>query len=630
MDGGEKLFEQREGGTEEKPSIQSSLGAEELTKLAMEFLRSPNLLYMIKLLMEKGLVLDRYRFVLGEDDRKLLSFLIGVSARTRWPQSAWVTGSSGYGKDNLVKVAMALMPPGFVKKRDYLTGGGIRYGDRNYKVLYIPEFRRAIEREVRLTMKEDGGYAFEIAVNDPKTGEWTTQVEEIPAKTIMTTSADRLPSRQTLRRCWLISVDEGQELTRRINKRKADYAEGRVKPADQEEIAVVQRAIEILEDVDVVVPFAGELLSLAEWDRSKLDFLLDIIRVIAFIHQFQRPKEQGRVIATPADLYIALRIACPTLVSSLTELPDRLRGCLEGLPAPDEPGITSRELASKLGKAQSTVRGYLADLIDLGYAYEERAGRSKLYWRSGRSVELLNGVESRVQQLKWRKLALTAKRSSIRPSPESVDNSVGDILNVSNLVIDPITGKEVDLYELELPDFTPLPRLFDTRKHPPVQSSTVGEKEKKRRFGKKEPKMGEFVVDDRGSTHSTVEVEFLHDVDTSDESLPNLPSYQAILGYERRFMAGQHLELKPHEARTLVELGVVRVVEGEDLMGGKHPPPNVKGASWRSGHDASLRSRRPFANWRDQPAECENCLGVYPARSFCPVCGFCRTCCACN
>jgi hypothetical protein len=217
---------------------------------------------------------------------------------------------------------------------------------QNYKVLFLKEWRYSSEQDFRLTSKEDGGYIYEIAVRDPETGEMTTQVGEIPAKTIITTSAERLPSEQMLRRCWLLSADESDELTERVNKRKAEYAAGKVEPASQAEVAVVQRAIQLLQPVDVVIPYAEELVNIAPWDRTRLDFLFDIIRVIAYLYQYQRPKDsQNRIVATPADLYIALRVAWPTLMKTLCQLPDRLRRVLERLPREeDENGKSAKEL----------------------------------------------------------------------------------------------------------------------------------------------------------------------------------------------------------------------------------------------------------------------------------------------
>lgn len=243
--------------------INTSMDPNILEAEAHHFLKDPAILHRVKQLVEKGFMVDRYRFVLGEDDKKLLIFLSALSSSTPWPQNVWLTGTSGFGKTNMVMIILALMPPRWVKRRAYLTAAGLRYGDQDYKILFIQEWRQGVEQDARLTSKEDGSYIYEIAGRDAETGEMVTQVGEISAKTIVTTSAERLPSAQMLRRCWLLSVDETPELTKQINQHKAKYAVGKVEPASQDEVAVIQRAIMLLEPVDVLVPYAEELVDLA-------------------------------------------------------------------------------------------------------------------------------------------------------------------------------------------------------------------------------------------------------------------------------------------------------------------------------------------------------------------------------
>lgn len=60
---------------------------------------------------------------------------------------------------------------------------------------------------------------------------------------------------------------------------------------------------------------------------------------------------------------------------------------------------------------------------------------------------------------------------------------------------------------------------------------------------------------------------------------------------------------------------------------------DTKRSGWRSGGEASRKSKKPFTNWRLLPTECEMCLAIYPTAEyqfFCPTCDFCRRCCACR
>jgi hypothetical protein len=427
--------------------VETTLPKEELQKRALELLRSRQLLFKVKETYDKGVVVDRYRFVLGEDDKKLLSYVISVSAETYWAQSLWVTGTSGFGKTNMVVVTLKLMPPGYAKTRSYLTGAGLRYGSQDYKILFIREFRQFAEQDIRLVSREDGAYTYEIAVKDPETNEWTTQIGEIPAKTIMTTSAERLPSAQMLRRCWLLSVDEAPELTKLINKRKSEYRAGKVEPASPDEIAIIQETMRLLQLGDVIIPYAELLVDTAPWDRTRLDYFLDTIAVIAWTHQYQRVKDsQGRIIATPADLYIAIRIAWTTLMQSLMQLPERLRKCWDILPNVNaQVGITTKGAAIELSISQSAARNYLNDLVNLGYAYVEKpsGSREKNYRKSQGFNGNVSNTQSTLSVCNWKEIASLTESALKNASSANVSSDKETPPGL--FVCDPLNGKTLML-----------------------------------------------------------------------------------------------------------------------------------------------------------------------------------------
>lgn len=438
--------------------IQPDITEEMLKEWALTLLRSPGLLFQVKQIYEKGVMVDRYRFVLGEDDKKLLIFAISASAKTSWPQSLWTTGSSGFGKTNMMMVTLALMPPGYAKVRSYLTGAGLRYGSKDYKVLFIREWRQFAEQDIRLMSREDGAYTYEIAVRDPETHEWTTQVGEIPAKTVMTTSAERLPSAQMLRRCWLLSVDETPELTELVNKRKSEYRAGKVEPAGPDEIAVARYAVTLLEPAEVVVPYAELLVDLVSWDRSRLDYFLDMTSIIAWLHQYQRFRNgEGKIIATPADLYMAIRICWSTLMQSLLQLPDRLKKCWNVLPEdPTVEGKTTKEIALELSVSQSAVRNYLSDLINLNYAVSERkkGSREKLYWKVVTLLPSNASVLSTCDTLKWKEITALTERA-LENAPLQVSHNTQGVSR-GIFVLDPLMGDNITLVSP--------PQLCDTSK----------------------------------------------------------------------------------------------------------------------------------------------------------------------
>ena len=302
---------------------------------------------------------------------------------------------------------------------------------------------------------EDGGYTYEIAVRDSDTGQMTTQTGQVPVKTILETSTV-LSSVENLRRDWLVSVDESPQLTCEINHRKAEFRAGKIIPTTSDQVAIVQSAITQLDlKLDVVVPFAECLEDLTNWDRSRFDDLLDEISIITLIHQKQRPLDnEGRIIATAADLYLALRIAAGTLLESLRKLPVRLEKCLEVMPDTFQvDGTTCKMLALELKKAQGTIRQYVAELENLGYVVsdQKQGTREKQYWRTpspsmGTADVLLKKAFS---SPKWQNIM-----DSVQRALKQADCPSAEVLNGIMTVIDPLAEGamvQLDVEHVEIP-----------------------------------------------------------------------------------------------------------------------------------------------------------------------------------
>ena len=130
-----------------------TLSKEQLDAKGLELLKSGEFLYKVKQIYDKGVLADKYRFVLREDDHKLLTVLNCVSSRSRWPQSEYVTGSSGFGKSNLVMVGLCLIPTSWSKILTYVTPAALRYSpNQEYSILFI--LRAQTDRRTRHSAHE--------------------------------------------------------------------------------------------------------------------------------------------------------------------------------------------------------------------------------------------------------------------------------------------------------------------------------------------------------------------------------------------------------------------------------------------------------------------------------------------
>jgi predicted transcriptional regulator len=149
---------------------------------------------------------------------------------------------------------------------------------------------------------------------------------------------------------------------------------------------------------DVLVPFDAE--EPAGADRRGTGQFMKLIKVSAFINQFQRPVlelDDGRrfVLAVYEDLRIAAEVwfdfaggqefkISPKAIDILKELPDK------------EPGKTAPALAKDNSKGQRTVERYLDDLFDAGLVNRDRIQAPGSPWGYWCNDELRQKVLSKI------------------------------------------------------------------------------------------------------------------------------------------------------------------------------------------------------------------------------------------
>ena len=170
------------------------------------------------------------------------------------------------------------------------------------KICYLPDLSKSVaNHEVFKVMSSEGSEAT-ITVNN------TAVDVEVRGKPVMfITTASSRPSKEMLRRFPRISLDESREQTREIMKRKAKFAaEG--KTATYEDS--IRKSLPCLKRVKVRIPFAEDIVKHLPDDhiimRTHFDRFLDYIKASAALHQYQRKKEGGFVLAeAPQDYEIA-------------------------------------------------------------------------------------------------------------------------------------------------------------------------------------------------------------------------------------------------------------------------------------------------------------------------------------
>jgi hypothetical protein len=269
----------------------------------------------------------------GEEENKVLVYLISLSRFLPKPLSAIILSGSGAGKSFVAELAERLTPPEGVEFYSRLSTLALAFmGEYEIqgKLILLEERAggEAADYSIR-TLQSKLRIVQALPIKDPKTGKIKTVRNVVygPIAYIETTTNPNLNPENTSR-CFLIHLDESREQTARIQERQRRARSlselGRIDVAAIEKRHhLIQR---VLEPLPVVIPFAEHLTFSDHFLRNRRDNerLLSLLEVVAFLHQFQRPRRvhagQEYIEATLDDYRITYWLAQKVLLPAVDEL----------------------------------------------------------------------------------------------------------------------------------------------------------------------------------------------------------------------------------------------------------------------------------------------------------------------
>ena len=303
---------------------------------ALGLLKDPNLLARVQEDLTKMGIVD-------EERNKVLIYLIATSRGMLKGLAGTLKASSSAGKNHLLNSVVFLIPPEDVKEFTYLSAKALYYMGENgvkNKLVICTEIagREAAEYSVR-TLISEPFITCAIPVRSNDGGPFQTQEFKVngPIAYLDTTTSFNLhPENAT--RLFEIYLNEEETQTKDIIQQQAREAgpEAFHIKAERERImSVYQNAQRILRpELDVIIPFSHLIVFPSENVRARRDFqkLLNLIKVIAFLHQYQREtKHEGEkeyIVATLVDYELAYHLVKDTLVETLDDLDKRSRDVL--------------------------------------------------------------------------------------------------------------------------------------------------------------------------------------------------------------------------------------------------------------------------------------------------------------
>jgi Mn-dependent DtxR family transcriptional regulator len=234
-------------------------------------------------------------------------------------------------------------------------------------------------------------------IKDPQTGSLRTKVFTVEARAafIEATTASSV-NHENATRCFELTMDESREQTERIHARQRLLRTERGLQLRQAGEAIVRRhwnAQRLLEPVPVVIPYADRLSFPSAWMRTRRDHarFLNLIEVSAFLHQHQRERRGAAIVASLADYAVAYALAGEVLADTLSDVKRPLREAYTRIRelSLKSGSVTRSEVRDALALPDSTVRRWLAELVELEYLEAEpvKQGKAARYVLSGRTLK---------------------------------------------------------------------------------------------------------------------------------------------------------------------------------------------------------------------------------------------------
>lgn len=394
---------------EEKKSVSSVQSVSNIT----EFLQQKNLLPELNKLIEKS-------GIIGEENSRMLLFLIIISYLNKNPLHALVQGSSGSGKTHIISRIADLMPQEDVLRFTRITESSL------YNWGEFDLFQKIIIIEDLDGLKEDALYALRefisnqvlrssVTIKDKKGNNKSShkivkgQFSSLSATTKGETYEDNMS------RSFLLAVDESKEQTQRIiayqNKRNA----GKVSADEQQKaINFVQKLVRNLKYYEVINPYATKL-NLPEKVhkiRRLNEMYQAVIKQVTFLNQYQRKlTKDNQLITEIEDIEQATEVLFESIVLKVDELDGSLRQFFERLKKfvkNDKEEFLQREIRQEFNLSKTQLQRYINTLLELEYikqtgGYANKGIKYKIsFWDNHQKLraEIKDFLQNQINELK--------------------------------------------------------------------------------------------------------------------------------------------------------------------------------------------------------------------------------------
>ena len=383
--------------------------------------------------------------VIGEENNRLLMYLVFTSRLRDQPLHIVSLGGSGTGKTYLQEKISELIPDDEKLEITAISENALYYFDRKElknKLVLIEDLDGANDDKVLFAIRElqsKRRISKTIPIKDNKGNLKTITLQvEGPISLAGTTTRERLYE-DNANRSLLIYLDNSKEHREQILAYQRALSAGKIN-RDEEEITrqKLQDVQSVLKPIKVINPFA-EMLILPDSVFKPLrtnSHYLHFIETITFYHQWQRPhrinEQTGEtyIETTIEDIEAANTLLKDVLLAKSDELTNACRSFLELIKTYMEiehkTSFYSYDLRMKYRMAPTTLNRHLKELHRYSYIKIVSGSKSKGFEYE---IENINEIESLQLGLQNAFDVALVKIKKKVSSPCGLDNQQGDPVN---------------------------------------------------------------------------------------------------------------------------------------------------------------------------------------------------------
>ena len=385
--------EQKTQITEDKKAIKSieEKAVKPNNTNAIEFLKAKDLLKRLNELIGKS-------GIVGEENSRLLLFLIIISYMNKSPIHGIVQGSSGSGKTHIIGSIADLMPGEDVLRFTRITESSLyNWGEFDlFRKIIIIEDLDGLKEEALYALRELISNQFlssSVSIKDKKGNNKSTRKEVKGQFSSLSATTKGETYEDNMSRSFLIAVDESKEQTQRIithqNKRNA----GEIDPKEKQ-IAVqfIQQIVRSLKYYEVINPFATKLQLPEKVHKIRRlnEMYQAVIKQVTFLNQYQRQlTKDNQLITEIEDIELATEVLFESIVLKVDELDGSLRQFFERLKKyvkNDSEEFILRDIRQNLNISKTQIFRNIQTLLELEYikqvgGFSNKGIRYKIsYW----------------------------------------------------------------------------------------------------------------------------------------------------------------------------------------------------------------------------------------------------------